>query len=270
MNRTLPEFADGRKYEREFGDKLIVKDNVFPPACGHMSSARDVRGELIVQLAYNTGNLVPDREFATLPDLHNDTETSSPHDLTELNRRGVGPLAVVQPRPHGGVERNPCHLDQDLTRSDLQITGRLCLAFERGRSDVLRGAFVEDVLLVGRGQGHGEGSLMIFANHEIRSEPLFHPVCRLQTKTFTFPLPGPHDSSALRSPGDAFLLAPGRRFQCLHFERSSFICDYSVHNIVSRSAQVRIRILKEATKNINHYILERGVLYHQGEGVEQE
>jgi len=115
-------------------------------------------GGLIMGLTYNTGNLVPDRELATLPDPHNDTKTSSSHNLTKLNRRGVGPLAIVQPRPHGGVERNPCHLDQDLTKPDLQIAGRLRLALECGRSDVLRGAFVEDVLFVGRGQRHGERS----------------------------------------------------------------------------------------------------------------
>ena len=115
-------------------------------------------GNSVVELTYNTRNFVPDREFATLPDSYDDTKTGGPHDLTELNRRSVGPLGVVQPRPHGGVERNPCNLDQDLPRSDLQITGRLCLTFECGRGDVLRGAFVEDVLFVGRGQRHGKSS----------------------------------------------------------------------------------------------------------------
>jgi len=80
-------------------------------------------GDLLVELTDEARNLVPDSEFTTLPDLHDNTKASSPHDLTKFYRRGVGPLAVVQPRTHGGVQRNPCHLDQDLTRSDLQVTG---------------------------------------------------------------------------------------------------------------------------------------------------
>ena len=145
-----------REHGREFCDELVIKDNVLPPAYGRTPSTR-VWGDIITELTYNTRNLVPDRESATLPDPHNDTKTRSPHDLTELNRRGVGPLAVVQPRSHGGVEGNPCHLDQDLTRSDLKVTGRLRLTFECGRGDVFCGTFVEDILFVGRGQGHGRG-----------------------------------------------------------------------------------------------------------------
>lgn len=40
----------------------------------------------------HTENLIPNRELATLPDCHNDTETISSHDRTELNWRGIGPL----------------------------------------------------------------------------------------------------------------------------------------------------------------------------------
>lgn len=107
-----------------------------------------------MELTSKTRNLVPHSEFTALPYLYNNTKTSSPHDLTQLDRRSVGPFVVVQPRPHCGVQGYPCHLDQDLTGSDLQITDRLCLAFECSRSDVVRWAFVEDVLLEGRGQRH--------------------------------------------------------------------------------------------------------------------
>ena len=77
--------------------------------------------DLIVELTNAARNLISNSKFATVPGLHNDTKTNSSHDLTELNGRGIGAFTVVQPRPHGGIERNPCDFDQDLTGPDLQI-----------------------------------------------------------------------------------------------------------------------------------------------------
>lgn len=97
---------------------------------------------------------------------------------------------------------------------------------------------------------------------------LFHPVRRLQTKPFT-------SSVYLHRKDDAFLLVPARQLDLIvRYDRgdlftSTYMRDY-IHDMVSRSAQVRIRILEEARENINRYILKMGVPYHPGEeSVEQ-